>query len=225
MKPQSYHSPNWVKLFGFTLIELLVVVAVIGILAGILLPALAQAKQKALQTGCISNLKQVGMAIQMYTDDNDGFLPGPVRGSARASYDNTSSEELIYYIAENLGDLPPRSKVNVAEVFVCPGFRRSAPALGSLVGRKCYKLSGDIDPDPASKVLPFGYPISQPLPLKLSSISQYSPPDNIFAITDLDKGNMPSADPTLWDSLPYTPVHGKVRVELYFDWHVAPKAW
>lgn len=60
---------------GFTLIELLVVIAIIAILAAILFPVFAQAREKARQTSCTSNLKQVGMAILMYTGDNDEMLP------------------------------------------------------------------------------------------------------------------------------------------------------
>lgn len=68
--------------FGFTLIELLVVVAVISILAGILFPVFARARENARRASCQSNLKQIGLGIMMYIQDYDETLP-PMNGGAR----------------------------------------------------------------------------------------------------------------------------------------------
>src|SRR5580704_2200442 len=70
------HSRQGQGTTGFTLVELLVVIAIIGLLAALLMPTLGIARRKARAAGCLNNLRQLGLAVQMYTDDSGGRLTG-----------------------------------------------------------------------------------------------------------------------------------------------------
>jgi prepilin-type N-terminal cleavage/methylation domain-containing protein/prepilin-type processing-associated H-X9-DG protein len=72
---------------GFTLVELLVVVAIIAVLAGLLFPVFAQAREKGRQTYCLSNLRQMSAAMMLYTEDHDGFYPPAIGRDGRRPID------------------------------------------------------------------------------------------------------------------------------------------
>lgn len=106
---------------GFTLIELLVVIAIIAILAAILFPVFAQAREKARQTSCLSNLKQLGTAMNMYSQDYDGAL-------MQTSWELGSFKAKVHwsYIVQPY--------VKNQQIFVCPSDPNPVKPLNRLCG-------------------------------------------------------------------------------------------
>lgn len=223
-KPEKRHG-RLLAFRAFTLIELLVVIAIIAILAALLLPALVQAKATALKIKCTANLRQIGLGAQVYVNDSEDKLPGPVWTGQPFEYDQTDNYSLPYRLAEQLStrtQLAP-GQTTESKVFLCPSFDKLAPRAPAGTERVSLLVNQDVDPG-VPTLRPFGYPERsgnpQRDPVKLAGLAVLGSLSDLFALTDADKKNSPPNDNPWFAQLPAKPVHGNYRNELFFDWHV-----
>lgn len=243
---RALRFPRFDRRFGlrwsgaaFTLIELLVIVAILGLLAAVLVPVLSQARHKRWEAGCLANLRQTGLALNMWVDDNNGWLP-PGAGSADGllmeqtyGYRETPLDHarLVYYLAPYLGASPPDGVDRVVGAFICPGSQRPAEGATNATGRVYYGLCGQGTGNlPAAGTglpfAPFGYPGwagTPEAPHKLADVQLVRSLTEVWTLCDIDGISFPAPAGGWIDQVPERPAHGSVRNYLFFDGHAATK--
>ena len=168
---------------GFTLIELLVVIAIIAILAAMLLPGLSRAKAEAIRIDCVSNAKQLGLAMQMYGDDCNSLLP-MAHGIVQWGDTNPPpwSEPLAnYYRNTNILRCPSMCQFFSKSTYnYFMGSRAAYVAAGNLLASVSYK----------SIAFPAQYILSGDCNYAFETID--ADPDNYSQDTLFDTGNLPT---------------------------------
>jgi prepilin-type N-terminal cleavage/methylation domain-containing protein len=221
---------------AFTLIELLVVISIIAILAGLLLTSMGSTQRSGDDAKCVSNLRQVAMAVNAYANDNDDDLPGPLYAGQFPFYAGGS---LSYFLVPYLGlSKTARQWAPENSVFVCPSFARAAEATPGFQDVTTYGwIPNYIAADYGTTgIRPWGYPAGSGAPerprLKRASLGSLVAPNapnqrpenaatavayrEVSRVIEYRSGMMPD----WFYQLPDRALHGSHINAIFWDWHV-----
>ena len=200
----------------FTLIELLIVIAMTGILSSLLIPGLHNVRDNARTRSCISNYRQIGIALAQYTKENEHTFPGPIFTGVKAAY-RSDSRNLTRHLAVYLGHPPPTNaghdSAHIVQVLLCPGFDGTVNYLTPEQAIQ-HQTVGSYAKSKMSRF--WGYPDTASVPKKVDLVEDSS---STVGMREIDYVNMPG-----WVKCSPDVRHGyksgkALRVKLFFDHH------
>lgn len=223
----AFVSPPSLRCRAATLLEILLVAALVLVLVSLTGLGFAHWKKSSQNVACAANLRQVGLAVLHYTQENNNMLPGPLWRGQTPYYQtdteglpDTASGNLISFLAVylDLEALPPVQTAR-ADRLSCPAWLADAEKAGKTM---CYYSTGLWTKADGDEVTPFGIMATAEReavpPLSLAALGT---PSQIPALREFDRRGVTEGFYSEDPRVPEKPVHQTVRHVLYFDSHVA----